>query len=304
MAGDQKNWVEKIGSAVGDTLKDNPIFNVLKEASGPPRPVTSQGPTGVFGFPENRTDVSPEYLVQIRSDMMDRTINALLQDNFVTSIQSTWRQSSLTGSVQGLLQEGAQALSGYALGSQFMTRRIWYGSSPMRLNLKLKFEAIKDAQKEVVVPCGTLQQIAAPGLFFSTQQQRKILKEQPWLEYLLIVPPGPNPFYGALRSRAGKAAGEKIGSVIAFGNRPGDDISIQIGKFMTFARVIVTSAQVTWGKRFNAEGFPISASAEVQFESYEIYTKEDIATTLGYSSATTFNTFNGYDEKGGTVYRA
>ncbi len=223
------------------------------------------GPTGTCGYPENRKDVNEYYIVTIHSASLNRTVRALIQTDFVTSVRSTWAEASITRVLSAMRQEITQAVLSVGLGSQFMTRRIWHNTTPMQLQLKLKFESVDDAKREVVLPCATLQQLALPA-------KLRFAGEKNWLqtgiENVLIVPPGPNPFYVSENA-------PYIGGGV-FSRHPGDKITINIGNLMKFESVLVRDVEVSWGRRFNKQGKPINATATIHFESFEIFTKEDI----------------------------
>jgi len=244
---------------------------LYRESLSPESDPAAFGPEIPCGFPEDRTDVDPCYLVTIRSAALGkRVVRALLQDDFSTAVKSTWAEPTLTSLLTRKMQETTQLLTGgYALGSQFMTRRIWYGSSPMNLHIKLKFESIYDAHREVVLACGSLQQLALPSKVRFSGQDKNL--GQRIGESVLIVPPGPNAFY---LSGSGKEGASDTAN--PFAQREGDRIEIRIGNLMEFRSVIVRDVEVTWGRRFTKEGNPINATATIHFESFEIYTKEDI----------------------------
>lgn len=260
--------VEAVKNATNDVLKIGKWNNAVDTNPA------YYGPAYSCGFPENRTDVDEAYIVTVTSSALGkRTIRALLQDDFKTSVKSTWAQPSVMNYLNGIRQEVSQAVTkGYALGSQFMTRRVWYGSSPMYLNILLKFESLVDAYKEVVLPCGSLQQLALPAKFRFNVAEKEKNSVHHLGESLLIVPPGPNPFY--LSEDARKKIGGGIGSFLS--GRQGDIVNIDIGKLISFTNVIVKDVEVTWGRRLTEKGYPINAIANVYFESFEIFTKEDI----------------------------
>ncbi len=244
----------------------NKIFNLIASEITTPPKETSSGPTGDCGYPVGRTDVANGYLIRITSTAMNRNVWALLQDNFTTRVESSWAQPALgsliSDSLRDIIQAGASI--NVTLGSQFMTRRIWRGSTPLSLQLRMKFEAISDVYKEVVLPCATLQQMALPSKYKGDPSLNNIAG------YFLIVPPGPNPFSGAAKDWLY----EKFGKLAQ--SKDGDVITIDIGNFMSYRSVIVRQAEVVWGKKFTREGYPTSAQATINFESFEIYTKEDI----------------------------
>lgn len=219
------------------------------------------GPSGIFGFPIWRRDVHPNYIVEIHSQGLNRTVRALLQENFSTTISSSWGIPTLGGFVQNNLQDFLM-MHNVVLGNPIMTRRKWQGSSAMRLSLRLFFDAIEDAQNEVVMAAGTLLQLAAPAKF-SSVYPTLYTKMSNLIDKFTMVPPGPNIYRNIVNNEWFKAF-------------EGDVIDIHIGNFITFSSVIITGVEVVWGKKFTNMGIPTTANALVSFETFEMYMKETL----------------------------
>ena len=186
------------------------------------------------------------------------TINGFLQDKISFSANSTWEgvTEGLPGNIGGFLKSidtGAQAFFGRTAISTLSTRRKWAGSSPISLNLKLKFEAFSDPYREVILPCIGLQGLMLPrGGVANT---------------IGLIPPGPNPFDLSLKGEQGTERGENI--------------SVDIGsRFLYFNSVIVKDVKVVMENRMSKSG-PIGAEVDMTIETYQMLTREDLFKTIG-----------------------
>jgi len=218
-------------------------------------------PMIVLGYKGDR--VGNPYIVTIRSH--DRSyeniliVKAVMQEDIQMRVSSRWepvgRSSFFGGKVEAAIQEVWGASTVFAWGS----RRLWQGTSPITINLNLKFEAEDDEIEEVVKPTLALQQLVLPG--------RGVLFEGGnWLSKLVVkgfgtgdklykmYPPGPSPF---------NLGGREI-------------ITIKIGNFLTFESVVVKEAAVRYAPKFTTRGKPISSSIDLQFETYQIVTKDEL----------------------------
>lgn len=232
-------------------------------------PVTCGLPKSLLATTNNR------YVVSIRAvdeGGYDVSVYAFLQDNFKFNVDSNWDKLGLPRSIQKIGQIGqavTQGVTGKQLYSAAMTRRVWTDSSPIRLELKLKFEAVENVFKEVIQPCVYLQSLVLPR-HGSTVVDRLS-------EAFSLIPPGPNPARWS----------EKHGSIAgAFGASDGT-IKISIGNFVEFNCVIVKSVDIDYGTRMAKEG-PVSAEALVKIETYEMLLQEDLIDA--YSVSNNFGT--------------
>ena len=205
----------------------------------------------VCGIPESALNgVSPKYVVRLVATLGTALINlsgtgqaqswfdphtganeftiyGFLQDKITLEASSEW--GGITQGMPGsddlfkLADTVTQAVAGRTLRSTLSTRRIWNGSAPISITMKLKFEAFSDPFREVIQPCMGLQGLTLPrdGLGNAVG----------------LIPPGPNPFDISLN-------GEPE-------NERGENISLNIGGFLHFDSVIVKSVRVTFENRMS-----------------------------------------------------
>jgi len=217
----------------------NAVRNVLPINVGVPESIASNQP--------------PQYIVKITVSDPKMMVTAFIQDKFVFNVQSDWEDAgSLEGILAGL-SDASQFLTGHTLVSTMTTRRKWRGSSPITLTMKLKFEAFEDVEKEVIAPCEQLQSLVLPSAGLKAGG-----------EQFFVIPPGPNPFY--IPQNFIKNSKMPVFS-------KGQEIRIDIGNFITFKSIVVSSVEVSFESRMAEEG-PVGAEALVTFQTYEMLTKE------------------------------
>ena len=227
-------------------------------------------------------DIPDPYKVTIRSDVMTGNtadkrfiIRAPLQDDLSFGVTSEWVPFSPLAGLSDSVNAIAQ-LTGRTLMTRWSTRRIWKGTSPITINISLKFEAVYSAYNEVLKPCMQLQQLALPSLPGAGGN--------PFLK-----PPGPYPYIAGGAKEFEQAAAESnnpiaragfsglssvaAGAEKAMANVSYDKITISIGKLLKFSNVILKDAQITYKNKFTSGGNPITAKADLIFETYEIMTK-------------------------------
>lgn len=183
---------------------------------------------------------------------------AWLQEKFEFNVSSSWTDIAKID-LPDVIKDVAQIASGKVFAPTIATRRKWRGSSPINLTLKLKFEAINDVKKEVLTPCLELQRLVLPSGGTTTGEK------------IMLTPPGPNPFYvDALKNKYG---GKRFNQ--------GENVSMDIGGgFIKFDQVIIQSVRVVYESRMAAEG-PIGAEAVVEFQTYEMLTRERLDEAYG-----------------------
>lgn len=201
--------------------------------------------------------VPDAYIVQIENN--DWEVRAVLQDKLSLTVTSEWEPFVDMSGISNLIHGAVQFASHRALVSRWTSRRIWKGTSPLRITLTLKFEAVYDAGREVTDACLALQQMVLPG------QPKKFLGVP------LLAPPGPSPhLYEGEENDFVKKVGD-------WAKEGGDEINIIIGKLMEFKSVIIKDAQTNIEPKFTVEGDPVGATVDLVFETYEIFTKDAIA---------------------------
>lgn len=231
----------------------------------------------VYGYvaDPNATNV---YTVNVTSTKVGK-VRALLQDKFSMRATSEWATFSSVGKLQDYVSE-VMALGGVSPYNQFISRRLWKGSSPLALSLTLKFMAVKDAYTEVLIPTIMLLQMALPSIPAKNTADTKVATAQNLINSFLIVPPGPNPF---AENWASEIINDTFKNVFATRNpliKDGDLITVKIGNYMSFSNVIVKDVVLETPKKFNNMGIPVESTVTLEFETYEVQTKEDMVSSF------------------------
>jgi len=264
-------------------ISNNSAGNVLSRSVFKDTKATSPpgNPTAVkfqkIGYVPDGSKLPSEYLVSITSYRARTTVTGILQDSMMIGVESIW-EPFIPTEQYGPADTLAQVLSAgkWSLISKATSRRKWKGSTPIQIDLTLKFRAIDDAFKEVVEPCRVLQSLSLPSEGKDAQQLRTLSDIKKAIPFL--APPGPTPFTteDLLNRDSGKIQGIKQDQILQ-GLRGGDLIVLKFGRFLTFFNVILKSAKVNYVPRFDNRGNPISGDASLVFESYEIMTTEALA---------------------------
>lgn len=236
-----------------------------------------------------------QYTIRISSLRNQRTVKALIQEDIQLKLSSSWIPIVPTN-ISALGNILAQFITGgrKSLISKAMSRRIWVGSSPITMSLLMKFEAVDNAKKDVILPCQFLQRLALPGESAPIKLQGE---EATWKQigdaaakgdvveagkialdhFPTLSPPGPSPFItGDILSHRSAASGTNVTQKVSDWLDGGDLIMIELGQFVTFYNVIVTEVVTSFSPKFTREGDPISATARVVFETYEMPTIESL----------------------------
>lgn len=190
----------------------------------------------------------------VSKNLVDVITGLVLQKEFITSLRSNWQ--TFIPAVDQETDTEFQSIYGKSLLNPISSRRMWMGTSPLKLSLELHFIAINDAKKEVDDPINKLQRLILPS--YSGEKALKLVP--------LLTPPGPSPT----------------------SSTDGEQISITIGNVLTLEPVIISEVTVRRDNKTDANGFPISAIANIEIESYEILTKEkfSLLTGLAYNTPT------------------
>ena len=179
---------------------------------------------------------SPNFLVTVFSSVHNGVV-ARLPEELQMSLTSEWDTpllSSGASALETLVQNGF----GKSTRTQFASAQVWSGSSPIEITLPLEFYAEENPKLEVVEPIVRLSKMALPRRG-STDKG-------------LFTPPGPRIFKVDTRQLSNKH----------------DDITISVGNFLTFNRVIITNVNPTFITRdMTQDGLPLRATCEVTFRS-------------------------------------
>jgi len=221
-------------------------------------------PITMLGYKGER--VENPYIVTVRSrdehynDIL--IIRSILQEDVQMRTSGRWEGFGLgTTLLTAQAEKMVQWIWKASTTVSWLSRRVWQGTTPIELNLSLRFEAEENELEEVVKPTLALQQLALPGRrvvrgavgeWFLGKFGGKAAESPEGIT--AVYPPGPSPF------RSGE----------------GDIITIKVGDFLEFKQVVVKNIDVKYPPKFTRDGRPISSSVSVQFETYEIVTKGDL----------------------------
>lgn len=190
---------------------------------------------------------SNHFLVTIYS-CVHQGVVARVPEEVSIQLSSEWDTPLLQGGSGGFLEVGFQELLGKSTKTQFASAQVWSGSSPIDITLPLEFYADQNPKTEVIDPIVRLAKMALPRKSGKGNNQG------------LFTPPGPRIF------------GLKNGSS---GN---DQISIDIGNFLNFKKVIITAVNPTFVTRdLTKNGLPLKATCEVTFRSMFSLTGDEFA---------------------------
>jgi len=106
-----------------------------------------------------------------------------------------------------------------------------------------------DAKKEVVDPIKNLMKLALPGTTGVGGRGE------------FLDPPGPTVF-DQFKTGSTSFNGEKI--------------TITVGKFLRFSKIVVVSVQPTFTLRLDSRGFPMRGRADVTFRTFTVLSKGDL----------------------------
>lgn len=212
--------------------------------------------------PDITGPVPPAYIIKV-FNTKNRIVKGVMQEGFGMSTSSNWDPLIPFG-IDKLVNYVSQ-LAGKSLMSKWMTRRMWTGTKPLSLNVVLRFNAVNDEWVEVTRACMRLQQMALPSLPFKDGSAFNVLP--------LVHPPGPSPFKGTGGFDDANLATGVLDNVYT---GMGDQITIEIGKFLRFPSVIIKSVDVKFEPKFTKMNLPISAIVRLTFETYEMIMLEDL----------------------------
>lgn len=208
--------------------------------------------------PDVAGEVAPEYIILVKNTR-NWIIRGVMQEAFVMGVDSSWAPI-VPQSVSFMVNYVSQFVTGSALVAKWATRRIWTGTSPIRMKVELVFNAVANEYSEVVRPCLRLQQMALPYIPSGRTGLQNAIP--------LMNPPGPSPFAETEAARQSIFNATVAGSEVFIGS--GDKITIRIGKFLEFVNVVVRDVQVSYSNKMTQGGFPVSSKATITFETYEM----------------------------------
>lgn len=190
------------------------------------------------------------------------TISAFMPEAFGVNLASTWDSiiknylPSGAGSALESTLQAAQAVTGFrTVLDNVSTLAAWTGNSPLEFDVPFRFDAITDAYTDVFMQCYNLMLLASPTLKGG-----------------ILTPPS-----GGLDWRTLKAQYQENVSAYNKGNntdyRP---MSLKLGNFAYITGVVLTGVNISFISKFDKDGYPMAADAQVSLRTTMSPTKEDI----------------------------
>jgi hypothetical protein len=169
-------------------------------------------------------------------------------------------------------------IQGNGLRQPWMSRKIWQGSTPLRLSLNLKFLATGGTSMR-----GDLEEhLREPGFYEVYQPTCQLMSlvypggSGDGKNITHFTPPGPSAFHAFEGGDAMRGQQGKLGVV-------GHPVDVRVGNFILFQNCFVTNCSVRYSSTLDAGGYPMSATAALAIESYE-YPFVDLAAASAIQS--------------------
>ena len=196
-------------------------------------------------------------------------VRGVMQEGLRFRTESSWEPLVPQGS-GGVADIAAQIGLRSSIRNRWTSRRMWRGTSPLSIEVPLKFHAVRDAYSEVVWPAMRLQQLALPSSTDDPENRVSFLG----VPLPVIRPPGPSPF--AVDEILSFFRIDTRESSLAAHLRSGDNIQVAIGRQWLFPNVIVKEVSVEFDPKFTPEGYPIEARVSMVFETYQMMTRDEL----------------------------
>lgn len=210
---------------------------------------------------------NPAYQVELKTSLLDPTnsnyldIVGFLPETLAFNLTASWNNmlknmltgdigdgGSLVGKAAGLIQKFGRLTGMKTAFSQISSWPTWEGTEPIEFSIPFRFDAIRNTMSDVVVPWKNLQKLLCPVRDTSAS--------------MIFKAPGPQ-----------ISLDEATKSL-----RFDDDrvLSLRIGNFIYIKGVIVTAISNTLYSKFDIDGNPIQAQADVTLRTIFAPTTADI----------------------------
>ncbi len=210
---------------------------------------------------------NPAYQVELKTSLLDPTnsnyldIVGFLPETLSFNLTASWNNmlknmltgdigdgGSLVGKAAGLIQKFGRLTGMKTAFSQISSWPTWEGTEPIEFSIPFRFDAIRNTMSDVVVPWKNLQKLLCPVRDTSAS--------------MIFKAPGPQ-----------ISLDEATKSL-----RFDDDrvLSLRIGNFIYIKGVIVTAISNTLYSKFDIDGNPIQAQADVTLRTIFAPTTTDI----------------------------
>ena len=194
----------------------------------------------------------PNYRVQVYTDGETNTrpiATAHLPDRVSISIRSDWDTPFAKSAGFGQAAVSA-ASSGEISGIlPVHSAHVWSGASPIELSIPMQFIAEENSTLEVLEPIKRLMSLAMP-------EKSERLNQ--------LIPPGPTIV-------------DDISEITSFEFKTqGENITVMIGRYLMFKRVVVSTIDVEFHNTLDREGRPLRADVNMNFNTFTTLTKQQL----------------------------
>lgn len=167
----------------------------------------------------------------------------------------------LSGGSKGKVPSGQFVMQGF---------QIWQSTEPLSFSLSLKLYSKDNARKDVWQPSLKLAQLCLPMKSKNSNGQTNQMLST-------LIPPGPN-LTQILKSGGFNNLSDFLAEKT--GADPQGTYNIDVGGYVNFLSVIITSANPTFSKQIDGSGYPISATIDLEFTTSEIATTDMISNIM------------------------
>ena len=209
------------------------------------------------------------YLVELKTALLDKSnkdyldIIGYLPETLSFNLTASWNnmlKDMFSGdwgnSNGGLIQKGIAAAQAFerlagmrTAYSQISSWPTWEGTEPIEFTIPFRFDAVRNTMQDVVTPWVNLQKLVCP----TRDTSANIVFKAPGPQ-ISIDPASKKPIFDEDRV-----------------------LSLKIGRFIYIKGVIVTAISNTLYSKFDIDGNPIQAQADVTLRTIFSPTTEDIA---------------------------
>lgn len=218
-------------------------------------------------------------------------IRASLPENFSLSISAEWEPllnpANLPNGAGGAGQLGRafNLLSNTQFMNQALTQMIWLSTTPVEFNMPFLFDAISDAQKEVLDPVKKLMKLILP-----TQDGVTLKVPGPGIGGVIDTLGQTLGGEGSVLERLGSAINSLGGgsnTILTLPQVSAEDssrrysLALQIGRNLKFDDIIVKSVNPQFESMFTRDGHPIAVQVDVTFTTSKMLVKGDIDRIFG-----------------------
>jgi hypothetical protein len=223
------------------------------------------------GYLPESTGVPEAYITTVTSKALQCKVCAVVQEKIQFLVNGVWEPFPGLGMFNEVAELIPQALLGVTLVQPWMKRRMWRGSTPISISVDMNFYAYDDAYNNVLLPCMLLQQMALPQetLSVGVVENEGTASETYGKLFSVYSPPGPSPFTVFEDTLAG-----------------GDKIDLTFGNILRFSNVIVSECLINLENKLTEQGYPITGSARIVFETFEMMTKESLRAVYQWQANT------------------